>query len=704
MKEFPFGAAFFMPTEGIAEDLVNMKTANMNVARLEWIKNAVWEAIECSPGVYTFDAIDEAMEAAVAAEMKMMLQIGIHPPRWARDKYGGVGVVNDHGLMSYPKEKYSICYDNPDIIKLAEKYIRTMVRRYKDHPALYGWISWNEPHLSNGDVTCYCPHTTKAFRSWLQEKYGRLSILNEAWKEGYPTYTKWDEVDPPRQKPRGRGIYQAWQDWRAFMDENFADLIRRVTSIIREEDVSHPTKVNLLIPVVNTTITCSDVWHMADTADEVGVSLFVEINEGDFPQLISQSADLIRSANSYHGTRFWLDEIQGGPNFVSHGRVVLPPDRLISLYPWQAIAHGAKGFTYWMWRPLGGGLEAGEFGLVGRDGSLRPRTAEAQKVGELIQKHSDLLLSAEPENEVCILHSPAIFHMCYGEGLDTHIGSVPLDTPPERSRYTSAIMGAYTILWEEKFGVDFINPGHLVDSGLAKYKVLLMPFPYLLEEPAASRIRDYVESGGLVISEFPNIMKDEAGKMHKVCPGAGLHEVFGFEDTDVAQTSSRRIILGDQTEILTGPVRQLVETLPDSSILGRFSDGNPAVVFHKFGQGGILSFCAEVFQPVLWNDHRALASLIKQFLSVYGVCGAGELRGIDADLARRVQISELAVPDGSRIVIIANHNAEPVSGVVSLSQYARCIDLMSDQELALVRGELSLNLEEHGVLALHVIE
>lgn len=699
MKEYPFGAAFFMPSEGIANDLVNMKATGMNVARLEWIKNAVWEAVEQSPDTYSFDVIDEAMEVAANTSIKVILQIGIHPPRWVRDAYGGVGVVNERGLIPHPREKFSICYDNPQIIQLAEKYIRTMVRRYKNHPALYGWISWNEPHLSSEDITCYCPHTMKAFRIWLQKKYGDLKTLNEAWMEGYPAYTSWDEVEPPRQMPRERGIYQAWQDWRNFMDENFSNLLKWVTSVIKEEDDYHPTKVNLLMPTLNTTIICSDVWKMADTADEIGVSLFVDTNEGDYPQLFSQSVDLVRSAIAYHDRSFWLDETQGGPNFVSHRYPVLPQDKKISLYPWQSIAHGAKGFTYWMWRPLAIGHEAGEFGLVGKDGSPRPRTAEAARAGAIIQKHADIILNSEPDNKVCIMHSQEIFHLTYGEGLDTHIKSFPLDNPPQKSRYTSALLGAYTMLWEEKFGVDFISPEHIENGGLEKYRALVMPFPYLMSEDTAIAVKNFVATGGLLISEFPNVMKDWGGKIYKITPGAGLRDMFGFEEIDFGPTDGRPIILSDGAKVTTGQMKQIVQVDSCCSIIGRFPDGSPAVIFNRYGQGGVLSFCTEVFQPVMWNNHDALASLTEKFLQIYRVTKAGELHGIEESLARRVEIAELTNPNG-KLVIVINHNHQAISGSLYLNQGSKYINLENDEELILDRGKLFLNLEGFGVLAL----
>ncbi len=704
MNQFPFGAAFLMPSKEIAKDLATMKDHGMNVARLEWGRNGVWESVEQAPGVFSFDILDEAMEGARAAGIKLIVHVGIYPPRWVREMYGGEGVVSDRGAASWPRELLGFCYDNPEIRQLADGFIRTLVRRYRMHPALYGWISWNEPRASRGDITCYCPHTIRSFQLWLQQVYGDLASLNRAWGEGYPAYREWDEVKPPRLRPRIRGIYQAWQDWRSFMDENFASTLRWVSNVIREEDNLHPTKVNLLIPVYNTTVTCADLWSMADTADEMGVSLFTDINEEIYPQLASQSADMIRSAARYHDGRFWLDEVQGGPNFVTHRRPFLPPDRLISLYPWQAIAHGAKGVTYWMWRPTAVGLEAGEFGLVGKDGSPRARTKVAARTAEVLQRHGELLLSLKPRNRVCILHSPAISHLAFGEELDTNQGSIPIDGGfSEKSRYTSSLIGAYTLLWEEKIGIDFINPEHIAARGLNGYSVLVMPFAYLMNTHTGLAVRRFVEGGGLVISEFPNLMKDESGNLYQTSPGGGLREAFGFEEHDLGHTGSGTISVADCGEIGIGRIRQIVCADSNADIVGRFRDGHPAVIFNRYGQGGILSFCTEIFQPVLSGPHYALSDLVKKYLRCYGVKGVGGLCGVDPEMARKVEITELWAPRG-KVVFVINHNTEPVAGSLCLERWNRCMELISEKEVTLKQGQMDIRLEEFGVLALHCLD
>ena len=50
---------------------------------------------------------------------------------------------------------------------------------YAPHPAVIGWQLDNEFNCEMADY--YSPADQKAFRSFLQKRYGSLDALNEAW-------------------------------------------------------------------------------------------------------------------------------------------------------------------------------------------------------------------------------------------------------------------------------------------------------------------------------------------------------------------------------------------------------------------------------------------------------------------------------------------------------------------------------------------
>ena len=66
--------------------------------------------------------------------------------------------------------------------------------RYAGHSAMVAW------HVSNEyGGTCYCENCERAFRIWLQKKYGTIERVNEAWGTTFWSHTfhDFDEIVAP---------------------------------------------------------------------------------------------------------------------------------------------------------------------------------------------------------------------------------------------------------------------------------------------------------------------------------------------------------------------------------------------------------------------------------------------------------------------------------------------------------------------------
>lgn len=72
-KEILFGAAYYpeyMPYERVKEDIRMMKEAGMNVVR---IAESTWSTLEPEDGVFDFSYIDQVIEEAGKAGMKVII-------------------------------------------------------------------------------------------------------------------------------------------------------------------------------------------------------------------------------------------------------------------------------------------------------------------------------------------------------------------------------------------------------------------------------------------------------------------------------------------------------------------------------------------------------------------------------------------------------------------------------------------------------
>ena len=135
-----------------------------------------------------------------------------------------------------------LCLDNDDVLKIAEEFIRQLVLRYRQHPAMGGYDVWNElNHLADAGG-CWCAASAEKFRQWLRQKYGDLTSLGKAWYRY--SYTDWSQVEIPRTI----GPFPDAMDWGLFRIDNAMRIFERRVKLIRDLDPDHPI-TNHTIPL-----------------------------------------------------------------------------------------------------------------------------------------------------------------------------------------------------------------------------------------------------------------------------------------------------------------------------------------------------------------------------------------------------------------------------------------------------------------------
>jgi len=123
----------------------------------------------------------------------------------------------------------------PNLLEYADEVIKSMIKRYKDHPALLGWklclgftTENNYPgggyYNSNGWFD-YSPYMKEEFRSWLQERYNNdLNALRDTWNNSTVTFDTAEPPQPPKPDKNldntilnGPGdTRRQWYDWQLF--------------------------------------------------------------------------------------------------------------------------------------------------------------------------------------------------------------------------------------------------------------------------------------------------------------------------------------------------------------------------------------------------------------------------------------------------------------------------------------------------------
>jgi beta-galactosidase GanA len=175
--------------------------------------------------------------------LKVLVMLGgSAPPDWLFEKYPDCRVKKANGTdeLEFTWNMYSV--NHPGVRKELSTYFEKIAIGLNDHPALLGWILWNEPYLLLS--VDYHPATMERFQQWLAEKYGNIKALNSRW---LARYAEFGEVHAPAHRTSANPV--AWTDWMLFRQENFADFFQWEKDIIHKADPGHLISTKIRAPL-----------------------------------------------------------------------------------------------------------------------------------------------------------------------------------------------------------------------------------------------------------------------------------------------------------------------------------------------------------------------------------------------------------------------------------------------------------------------
>jgi beta-galactosidase len=673
------------------KDLARMKEVGLN----SMAAHVDWYDIEPAPGEFNFARLDRLIDLVDKHGLRILLWPWPElQPEWVARQYP------DGQWLSVTEFKPGpACWDHPEVRKLTDRFVRTVVNRYKDRPSVLAWdvgaeagiwVSAATPvdRTAAADLYCYCPHTAGRYRDWLKQKYVTLAKLNEIWA----TYYKdWSEIQPVRVGAFERAqIY--WLDWRQFMLWNTAEFQRIKAEAARACDPNRP-------------ITChlggwgwayvhhgADEYQIGRHFDFVGLSFFpfwLERGQAYDSGIGGMMLDGVRSASG--GKPMWVEELQGGPSiFGLNYRSRFPTPSDIRLWNWQCVAHGATGVFYWNWRPETTGIEAAGFGLVNYDGSLTDRARAAGEVAKELNRHANRLLSSKPvPAEVAILHDPRSFIQAFGE--------------QDGGLYSASVRGAYRALYRANIPVDILVPEQLFEADLTRYKAIYLPFTYLLSREEGQWLAKYVEQGGYLFAATWCAQKDERTFLYETVPGAGLDELFGCREQSfqsVGQVSATfvdgRGLIGSLKAGVKLPAQrytQKLELRPGAEVVAEFDDKSPAVIAARRGKGRVLYAAMPLFQAY---DATSDSNSQKVILDVASAAGVEAPIRILAQPDSTEVIARVLAGSAGRTVVIINHSwtDKKVDVILPHAVKAKVFDLLSGNEGVMSADGVSARLSE----------
>lgn len=644
MMQFPYGAVYFRksnpPKQDWERDYQTAKEDGFNIFR-HWF---MWGAIEIAPGVYDWEDYDRQMDLAAQMGMKVVIAEFMDAvPEWLyhsrkdlmfRHADGSVA-ANQMGV-SCPAGGFGagLCLDNEEARELGAGFLKALATHYKGHPALLGYDIWNESNFAP-DV-CYCEATKRAFREWLQEKYGNLQALGEAWCRY--SYTSWEQVEPPRILD----FYMESMDWLRFRQQNVYKQMKWRIDQIRSVDqdcmiVAHGTAAT----IDRQALSCYDEWEAAENVQLYGLT-YVPCRHTGAPWKFYGAVDMTRAGAGEK--KFWHAEMQGGPLWLqpqvlgrpkTDGRI--PTERDVRLYNLISIACGSRGILYPRMRPILNGPLFGAFGPYAMDGSRTRRSEMASTIAKWANDPAtkDLLDATPVKGEVGILLLN-----------EAQIASLLMNSHGGRDAYSASAWGAYCAFFDSNIQADFVNLSHI-----DLYRILYLPYSVWLTDEQLKRLKEWVKEGGCLIAEACTGYFNGLGRARVGSEQEELTELFGARENEVEFTPD---ILDDLTfkcfDLTVGAGVALQAYDPaGGEVIGRFADGRHAVIRHSFGKGQTLLIGSHPAEAYMRSPDEGSRCFFKKAFEMFGATQ----RILVSDSAVKVRLQEDA-QTGRKFIWVLN--------------------------------------------------
>jgi beta-galactosidase len=242
------------------------------------------------------------------------------------------------------------------------------------------------------------------------------------------------------------------------------------------------------------------------------------------------------------------------------------------------VAHGANGIVYFRWRTCRFGSEEYWHGILDHDGVPRRRYREVADMGNTLKRIGAQIEGSHPQAQAALLLS--------------YDSRFAFQNQPQNPAFSyEALFGSYhRALWKRNIGLDIVPP----EADLSGYRLVIAPALYILDEPTAARLREYVAGGGTLVTTCRSGVMDEhnvvvaqalPGRLAEVC---GV-EVEEYDSRDPGATIG--LITADTLGEGAFTARTWADVLDPrgATVLARYGEdyyaGRAAVTAHSFGQG-----------------------------------------------------------------------------------------------------------------------
>lgn len=566
------------------EDLERMKDVGITVIR---IAEFAWNKVEPEEGVFRFDFFDEFLELCSRMEIKVIFCTPTAtPPAWLTEKYPEVLNARKDGVLYRHGGRRHYNYNSPIYRELSARIVEKEAEHYAKHPAIVGWQIDNELNCETDEF--YSKADSDAFRVFLQEKYGTLEKLNEAWGTVFwnQTYTDWEQIYVPRTVlNEGINPHQHLDYFRFLSDSTLkycgmqADIIRKY-----KKPDDYITTNGMFANVDNHRMKkdCLNVYTYDSYPNfAYGLDRDPETADDLNDRKWTKNLNEVRSICPHFGL---MEQQTGANGWTTRIEGPAPRPGQLTLWAMQSVAQGADFISFFRWRTCTVGTEIYWRGILDYDNRDNRKLAEVKDFYKKLQT-LDPVCGADNVAAFALLKD---YDNVWDAQVDAWHNKVIEASEKEIFMASEWNHTPYDVVYLQE------------DSSLAdleKYPVLFYPHPALLNEKRVELLREYVEKGGTLIIGCRAGYKDMSGKCVMMPQPGLLQELTGSDVRDFTFVSPAEEPIWAEfggTKTVMPLFHDILFPLEGAKVLARYGNGyyaGEAVVTEKrTGKGRTIHF------------------------------------------------------------------------------------------------------------------
>ncbi|HVY24440.1 MAG TPA: beta-galactosidase [Steroidobacteraceae bacterium] len=556
----------------IHRDIMLMKSAGFTVVRMGDLS---WDYFEPAEGKFNFKPFDAVMDEMQANGIKVIMDIpGLPAPQWLHHKYPGVDIVNQNGVRLHAAERYMDDISDPDYKRLVHRLAETMMRHYAHHPALFAVGYDNE--IGNGFMS-YSEADRRRFIQWLKHRYASLDVLNKAWatQRWSRHINSWDEIELPYAD--GPGPFERYLDLHRYWSDVTINALKDLEALRRKYLPGKPAISNLW-----DSSTRKGFDYLSSYRDYVSNGA-MGFYPGD-PVSADFEALMMKGALD---TPLWFNEFTagGGGYYGTRGRS--------RMWAYMGLIDGVQGILAWTFNSHLGGEEQALFGLIDHDDTPSWKLSEFAQISAEFRRLQKMGFPRHPQPEVAIAYSFETSVASHPNGPSNTVRQY-ITTP-----YLDQEHNAFESLFSDNIDVAIINIAH---EDLGRYRLLIVPGDYVMDQLSASAIRNYVANGGTVIMTAFSAKVNENNQWFNTPLPGRLTDVFGLKTNEFYNAEALpEIDFGNEVVAASNKFYEVLEpsTAKIAAHFSNIDNAPPAITINQFGKGQAIYVATTAQAPVL---------------------------------------------------------------------------------------------------------